>query len=294
MAINLLALVFVAISWGFSFILIKYTENSVPPMTLMAERGLWGFIAMLALCLILRRDILGHVKYSLPLLTYGVLGIAFPWILVSLGEEDVSGGLASVLVAVSPLTTFIISVFITKEEPFKLISILGLIVGVVGLIMVVGLKNILAGGTLLTGTLLIAGGFTAFAIANILIKKTSTKTDPVVATTYFVGMATIAMWLMAFMFEDPLHTDLSELDIVLEIILGVFCFSIAFIVYYWLIKRAGAFFASLTFYLIPISGLIAGYFILHEKVDTSQVIGMIVVLLGVYLINKHKFQINKQ
>lgn len=232
---------------------------------------------------------MGHAKYWFPLLTYGVLGIAFAWILVSLGEEDVSGGLASVLVSVSPLVTFIISVFITKEERLKFSSISGLIICIIGLVMVIGLNNILAGGTLLTGALLIAGGFTSFAIANVLIRKTSTKTDPVVATTYFVGMATIVMCIMAFIFEDPLHTDLSELDIVLEIILGVFCFSIAFIVYYWLIKRAGAFFASLTFYLIPISGLIAGYFILHEKVSITQVIGILVILFGVYLINKDKF-----
>jgi drug/metabolite transporter (DMT)-like permease len=287
---NLLALLFISFSWGFSFVLIKYTENSIPPLTLMAERGIWGFIAMLILCLLLKRDIIGHAKHWLPLLTFAILGIAFTWVVVALGEEDVSGGLASVLVSINPLVTFIITVFILKEETLKLSSITGLIIGVAGLIMVIGLPNILAGGTVLNGVLLISIGFTAFAISGILIRKTAAETDPVVATTYFVGMATVVMCIMAFIFEDPLHTDLSELDLVLEAILGVFCFSIAFIVYYWLINNAGVFFASLTFYLVPVMGLIAGYLVLGDKVSITQILGMLTVLFGVFLINKDKFQ----
>ena len=291
MVLNILALLFVSFAWGLSFVLIKYTESTVPPLTLMAERGIWGVVAMIILCLILRRDIKGHAKYWSSFLMYALLGIAFPWTLVSMGEVDVSGAIASVLVSVTPIVAFIISVFFTKEETLKLSNAIGLILAVIGLVVVIGLDNLMAGGAELKGALLIVIGFSAFGIAGVLIRKTAAKTDAVVSTTYFVFFATIAMMVAALIFEDPIHTDLSHLDIILEIILGVFCFSIAFIVYYWLINRTGGFFPSLTFYLVPIMGLIASYFILGDTLDYTQVIGMLIVLFSVYLINKDK--INK-
>ena len=293
MIINVLALLFVSFSWGIAFVLIKYTEASIPPLTLMAERGTWGFLALLILCFVLKLDLKGHAQHWLSFLRFAILGIAFTWIMVALGQEDVSSGVASVLVSITPLVTFIISVFIIKEESLSVTKTLGLLLGVLGLVLVIGLSNIVDGGTTLKGVLLISAGFIVFAINSVLVRKTAAKTDPIVSTTYFVGMATVVMWIIALIFENPLHTDLTEIDIVLELILGVFCFSIAFIVYYWLVKKSGVFFSSLTFYLVPIMGAVGSYFILGEKMDLTQLIGIIVVLFGVYLINKEKFKSTK-
>ncbi|MGI9533790.1 MAG: EamA family transporter, partial [Thermodesulfobacteriota bacterium] len=59
---------------------------------------------------------------------------------------------------------------------------------------------------------------------------------------------------------------------------------------YWLLNRAGAFFSSLTFYLVPIMGTVGSYFILNEKMDKTQVLGIFIVFIGVYLINRTKFK----
>ena len=189
MIINVLALLFVSFSWGIAFVLIKYTEASIPPLTLMAERGTWGFLALLILCLVLKLDLKGHAQHWLSFLRFAILGIAFTWIMVALGQEDVSSGVASVLVSITPLVTFIISVFIIKEESLSVTKTLGLLLGVLGLVLVIGLSNIVDGGTTLKGVLLISAGFIVFAINSVLVRKTAAKTDPIVSTTYFVGMA---------------------------------------------------------------------------------------------------------
>lgn len=61
--------------------------------------------------------------------------------------------------------------------------------------------------------------------------------------------------------------------------------------YYVLIKRAGPFFTSLLGYLAPIFGVIAGVIFLHESITGLQIIGILSVLLGVFLVNKPKFDI---
>jgi len=75
-----------------------------------------------------------------------------------------------------------------------------------------------------------------------------------------------------------------------ELALGVICTASGYFGYYYIIHRAGVFFSSITFYFIPVFGVVAGMLILGEKVTVSQVIGIIVVFSGVYLINREKFK----
>ena len=98
------------------------------------------------------------------------------------------------------------------------------------------------------------------------------------------------MWVFAFIFDKPLDSTLTEIDLIAEIVMGVFCFAAAFVVYFWLLGRAGAFFSSISFYLVPIVGTLGSYFMLDEKMVTTQIAGMLIVFAGVYLINREKFK----
>ena len=129
-----------------------------------------------------------------------------------------------------------------------------------------------------------------FAINEILVPRLASGTDPLVSTAYYTGFASIILWVFAFVFESPLRTHLKEQDIVAELIMGIFCFASGFVVYYWLVNRAGAFFSSMTFYLIPIVGAVGSIIILNEKMNLIQVLGILIVFVGVYLINRVKFE----
>ncbi len=232
----------------------------------------------------------GHAKYWCAFLVFSILGISFLWIVTALGEEYISAGLTSVLVSVTPLVTFVIMVFILRDEPFSVVGLLGLIVGVAGLVLVVGINNIIGADSTLIGVLLITSGFSVFAINSIIAPKLASDTDPIVSTTYYTGFASAILWAFAFVFESPLKTHLNEEDILAELIMGIFCFASEFVVYYWLLNQAGPFFSSMTSYLIPIVGSVGGFLILNEKIDLAQVLGILIVFGGVYLLNRESFK----
>lgn len=290
MIINALALIYVSIAWGLAFVLIKFAEETVQPLTVQAGRATIGFLALLILTLALRRDIIGHARHWFAYLVFALLGITYLWVVTALGEEYISAALTSVLVTVSPLVTFIIAVLILRDEPFRASGLIGLIVGVAGLVLVIGIKNIMGSGSTLTGVLLIVSGFSVFAVNGILAPRLASGTDPIVSTTYYTGFASVMLWVIAFIFETPLRTPLTEANVTAEVIMGIFCFASGFVVYYWLLNRAGAFFSSLTFYFIPIMGTLGGYFILKESMNPTQIIGILIVLAGVCLINRTKFK----
>lgn len=290
MLANIGALLFVSFAWGTAFVFIKYAEETAAPLTVQSIRATIGFLSLLILSVVLRKDIIGHAKHWFAFLVFAILGVAFLWIVVGFGQEYISAGLTSVLVTVAPMITFIITVFILRTEPFSIKGLAGLLVGIVGLLLVVGINNILTGGSTLIGVLLIVSGFSVFAVNGIIAPKLATGTDTIVSTTYYTGMGVIIMWVFTFIFENPLKTNLTEKFVLAEIYMGLVCFAAAFVVYYWLLNRAGAFFSSLTFYLVPVMGVLGSFVFLGEKITATQVIGILIVFLGVYLINTKKLK----
>ena len=290
MLLNWLALVYVSIAWGSAYILIKFSEETIAPLTVQAGRCVIGFVAILLLTIILRRDIRGHAKHWFAFLVFALLGIVFLWITVAFGEKYISAGLATVMATVTPLVTFIITVFIIRTEKFSILGALGLLLGVVGLVLVVGIKNIMGGSSILLGSVLIISGFAVFAVNGVIAPRLASGTDPLVSSAYYTAMASIFLWVLAFIFESPLETKLTIANSTAEIIMGVFSFASGFVVYYWLLNRAGPFFSSLTFYLLPIVGITGGYLMFGETVTLNQILGILIVFVGVYLINREKFK----
>ena len=288
MLANIAALLFVSFGWGTAFVFIKYAEETVTPLTVQSLRATIGFLALLIIAIILRRDIVGHAKHWFAYLVFAILGVAFLWIVTGLGEMYISAGLTSVLVTVAPMVTFVITVFILKDEPFSYTGVAGLIIGLIGLLMVIGIRNIFSGGSTIIGVLLIVSGFTVFAVNGIIAPRLATGTDALVSTTYYTGMGVVIMWVFTFIFESPLKTNFTEKFILAELYMGLICFAAAFVVYYWLLNKAGAFFSSLTFYLIPVMGVLGSFIFLGEDIRISQISGMLIVFLGVYLISKKK------
>ena len=288
MLANIAALLFVSFAWGTAFVFIKYAEETATPLTVQSVRATIGFLSLLILAVILRKDIIGHAKHWFAFLVFAILGVAFLWIVTGLGEMYISAGLTSVLVTVAPMVTFVITVFFLKNEPFSYTGVAGLIIGLIGLLMVIGFQNILSGGSTIIGVLLIVSGFAVFAVNGIIAPRLATGTDSIVSTTYYTGMAVVIMWIFTFIFESPFKTNFTEKFLLAEIYMGLVCFAAAFVVYYWLLNRAGAFFSSLTFYLVPVMGVLGSFVFLGEEIKATQVAGMLIVFLGVYLINKKK------
>ena len=68
----------------------------------------------------------------------------------------------------------------------------------------------------------------------------------------------------------------------LLIYLGIFPTAIAFQFRYYITKTSGPVFLSYVAYLIPAFAVIWGYILLSEKIGINSLIGILLILLGVY------------
>lgn len=287
---NLIILIYLGVVWGAGFTFIKYGLRTMGPVTEMAARSVIAFLGLLVISLLLKKDLRGHARYWFPYVVFAVLGIVLLWLADAFGEEYISAGLASVMVAVAPMVTFIITAFILREDKVSVSNVSGLIIGVVGLVLVVGIEEILAGGTVLLGVLIIAGGFMVFAINGVLAPRLVKNADPLVSATYFIGIGGVILLILAFMLEDPLSTKWTADNFLNELGLSLLSTASGFVFFYYLLNNMGALFASTVFYLMPVFGMLSGIVFLGDKIVHTQIVGIGVVLLGIYLIDREKFR----
>ena len=290
MLLNFALILYIAAVWAFTFIFLKMEEADVPPITIMAGRAIIAFVCLLAVALITKKDLIGHFKYIGRFFVFAILGIVVLWLGLGFGQEYVSAGIGSVMVTTVPLLTFIILVFLLREEKFHITGLIGLLVGAVGIALVIGIQNILEGGATLKGVLLIGGGFVFFAINGVIVGKWAKGIDPVITSTYYLLLAGIILTVLAFVFESPTQIPWTVDNYLEELAIGVICTASGYFGYYYLIHKAGAFFSSLIFYFIPVFGMLASFLLLNEKVTLPQVIGVAAIIVGVYLVNREKFK----
>jgi drug/metabolite transporter (DMT)-like permease len=121
-------------------------------------------------------------------------------------------------------------------------------------------------------------------IASVHLKEIPSTIIAAIAFGSLVPLSLVVLYYTGF-FELPLGNSDLLISTGASTILGVFGTAIATILFYILLKRAGAIFASMVTYGIPFValawGLAAG-----ESIQALQVVGLSIILVGVYRANK--------
>ena len=90
--------------------------------------------------------------------------------------------------------------------------------------------------------------------------------------------------------NDFLDSNISQVtlkSLVSATVLGVLCTGLAIWVFFKLIEKENAVFASQSNYLIPCFGFFWSFLFLGEKLSLNLFAGLVLIVLGAFLVNKH-------
>ena len=276
-----------SIIWGVSFIITKQlflTESHITVFIIMTFRlFLATAVAVPSLLLLHNLEPIrpGHLKWFL------LLALCEPFIYSiceTSGVQLVSGSMASIVVATIPLfVPFGMAIaFKQKIRPVTLIGIVLSLVGLSVMLLFGGQGNLDAnpiGLAWLFGAVLIAVVFT------IMLVKLIDHYQPITITVYqnlFGLLYFIPVMLIADGSNLPL-LSYSPRMILLLLILGVFCSTLAYIFYNIGVAKLGATSACIFTNVIPVFSLVAAILIGQEQLTWSKPIGIIIVVAGVIL-----------
>jgi drug/metabolite transporter (DMT)-like permease len=280
-------LIVLSLIWGSSFILMKKALLGLTPMQVGAFRIIITAVFLMAIGF---KRILNLTKRQwYYLLLNALLGTFFPVFLFAYGIDKIDSSIASILNSFTPLNTLIFGALFfgigfTKRQA------LGVFIGLAGTILL-----ILKGAELHPNqnyfyAILILIASVGYALNVNILKKYLQDIDAIaIAVANFVLMiipAFIILWNTQF-FETFQPTHANIMAMVYMTILSVFGTALAKIMFNKLVQITTPIFSSSVTYIIPIVAITWGV-LDGEKISFVQFVAGLVILFGVYLVNKNK------
>lgn len=284
-------LLLLAFVWGSSFILMKIGLKSFSSNQAGAIRIIFASLVLMPFSIRNLKHIKKKDLYSL--LIAGFIGSFFPAFLFMKAETKIDSSLAGMLNSLTPVFTVIIG-FLFHKSSFRLIQILGLIVGLAG---ATGL--ILAGESIKLITvnsyafyIVLATIFYAISINQIKSKLTHLTGVQITSLTFlFIGPVAF-FYLITTNLSNISSTPSWITHLIALAVLGVFGTGLAMLLMNSLIRYCSAIAASSVTYVIPVFAIMWGI-IDGEKISSLHITCMLLILIGVYLINKKKTTVEK-
>ena len=226
------------------------------------------------------KDKMGQVIVS------GLIGNFIPAYLFCIAETRIDSALAGILNSLTPLFTIIVGVVFYKVQTTA-IKVLGIMIGFIGLtfLMLTGKEmhfdHLSYASLVLVATFMY--GINVHTVGRYL-KDIGSIQIASVAFSFLILPSAAVLYFTGYFnndFSDPLviHSTLTSG------VLGMVGTSMASILFYYLVKKAGILFGSLVTYGIPIVAVAWGI-AYGESLAPLQVVCLGVILFGVYIVNR--------
>ncbi|WP_299707004.1 DMT family transporter [uncultured Pontibacter sp.] len=279
-------LIILALIWGTSFILIK------KGLVVFSSNEL-GAIRIAIAFLTLSPFAIKHLRQVEPyrwkyLLGSGLLGNLFPAFLFAYAETQLASGLAGVLNSLTALFTLLVGA-IFFQQAITWMRMLGIIIGIVGTAILIfsggdtNMDNTFYGIYIVIATICYGGSVN-------IIKHRLQGMKPLVMSS--MALLTVGPLAIAYMFTTDVVPKLQSTPGAWEAfmyiaLLAVFSTAVGLVLFNKLIHMSTTLFASSSTYLIPIVALMWGV-LDGEVIHLWHYIGMVIILAGVFIVNRAK------
>ncbi len=283
--INLLLLLTV-VFWGMSFIATKAALGYLTPVEIIALRLLVGTPALYLVILFKKIDIQWRRSDVIILLLASII-LAAHFLIQAVGLEYTSATNTAWLVATIPIFIAVFSRIFLKERMTAL-KTGGIALAAIGVVLLVSKGEIYSLGWLKSvGDWIILSSAVTWSVYTIITRDLSRRYHPLSATLLILIMPTLVLNGYAA-YTTPVSKLLSlPVSIMLALVfLGVFCLGLAH--WFWLegLSRKGATEVGVYIFIEPLVTTVAAIPILDERLTLFTVIGAVLIIGGVYMVQK--------
>jgi len=277
--------------WGASFYFIEVGLGYLDPYWLVSLRLVTGAVALCAWLAITGKMPAPARKLWVAGAVMGVLNNIIPFSLIAIGQQYLTGGMASILNANTAFMGVIISGLFLAAEPAKWHRIIGVIIGIFGVSIAIGIEN-LSGGTaddgMLWGQFAIILATISYAVAGVWGKLKLAGFPPVHgAVVMLVCSAVISVFLASLMSGAPPSGLLSApFDLVMLVAgLAICGTALAYPLYFRILELAGASNLMLVTIIVPVFALVIDAVLLQQFVSYADMAGFGLVAIGLMIMD---------
>jgi drug/metabolite transporter (DMT)-like permease len=284
--IQWLMLLILGFIWGTSYILMKRGLVVFSAGQVAALRLSVAFVALLPWSIMNFRKLNRHNFNSI--LIASLMGIGIPAFLFTNAQTQVSSSVAGILNSLTPLFTLLIGVTIYKTKS-SLSSLAGVFLGLIGASALIVKSHGFSITDVNGYALLIVLATFCYGINSNEIKFKLHHLNGLEITSMvmiLIGPPAI-IYLFASGFNPVHFTRTETYGVIYIVILALFGTVIALIIFNQLIKYISAVSATSVTYISPVFAIMWGLFD-GESFGIIEFIGLVLIIAGIYLVNKNQ------
>ncbi len=286
-AVEWALLLLLSVLWGGSFFFAKIAVAALPPLTIVFARFA---VAALLVCAYARARSIAiptDARSWTAFFGMGLLNNLVPAGLIVWGQTMIPSGLASVIIATTPIFSILAIRFTSADEKLGLGKICGMALGLIGVGVLFRLGVADAANVSVVGIVACLGAAVSYGFANALGQHYRRLGIPpgAGATGQMTATAIMALPLMLAM-EAPWKLAVPPAEVWGSMAgLAILSTALGYVVFFRILAAAGGTNISLVTLLIPVSAVLLGSLVLGERVTAVQLAGMALIALGLIAID---------
>jgi drug/metabolite transporter (DMT)-like permease len=271
--------------WSFAFVAGKIGVTDCPPLILLAARFSLAGILILGITA-LRGEAWSSLTWR-DAAIFAILGVANNALYLGLGYtglQTVSAGLGGLIVSANPVFTAVLAAtFLGEALTWR--KVMGLLLGIAGVGFIVW-HRMSVGTDDWHGILFTLASLASIVAGTILFKVLAPKGSLWVGN----GVQNLSAGIVLLPFAYTL-ADVGDI-VPSARLLGAFAFLVlggsilAYLLWFHLLKVCGATAASAYHFLMPPLGMLFAFLVLGEHVEFRDLLGIVPVALGIYLVTR--------
>lgn len=276
------------IAWGIPYFFIRIAVEHFSTESIVFGRVIIGAAVLIPFA-IATKALVPALRAWPWVLAFAVIEMVIPWWLIVEAERHVSSGLAGLMIATVPFYGLLIGYFVQGDKSLRHPkTIIGLIVGFVGVALLVGIDT-LAGHLDVVSILMLIAAAIGYAVAPAIAAEK-------LGAVPTAGVMSLSMAIVAAVYAGPALTKLPAeiaakppVDAWMAIgVLGLICSALAFIIFFSLVREIGSARATTITYVNMAVALVLGIAFLHEPITPGILIGLPMVVAGsIWASKKH-------
>lgn len=266
--------------WGGSFFFGKVALREVAPLTITLHRVIWSLPILAVVVLWKGLPLPRAPRVWGAWLVMGALNNAIPFSLIFWGQMRIDSGLAAILNATTAMFAAVVAGLLLRDEPLTPRKMLGAALGLAGVAVIMGPGALSAFDPGNLAQIAILGATLSYAFAGVWGRVALAGQPPLMNAMGMLLGSTVLMIPLVWMVDGP--PDLALSAPVWGALWGMAALStaLAYVLYFAILRRAGAANLLLVTLLIPPFAISLGVGFLGERMAPSAWVGFAVIALG--------------
>lgn len=271
--------------WGGSFLFGRIAVLELPPLTVVFFRVALAALALWLFVLATGRKLSPPPRFIVNVAIMGILNNVIPFSFILYGQREIGAGLASIVNAMTPIWTVLIANWLTDDEKLSWRKSAGVICGFMGV-------AVLMGGDALSGLAASLWAQASVLVATIgygfaaVFGKRFRGADPLLVSAGQLTASSLIMIPLLFILGMPFLPPMPSVSALAAVVgLALLSTAFAYVLFFEILRRAGATNVSLVTLLVPVSGILLGILVLGEALTAWHLAGMVLIATGLVILD---------